>query len=694
MPRSSSNNRVNFDALVASEGGGALYDVLASACFASPELHTSALTLRCLSHAFQFATRPLIVDHLTDVNIQLASYHSSKLRLALHPKKHPNSTQNSASPSYQTVDAWSAAETSLVEGLAATANALEGLVGFDASAAMRKAVADFCHPPPVRQTGWLHLPAACTTHVASTVQAFACLVQPDVCQLHLGGRCGGPCDCQKSGTSFALVPHGKGLIVSADPVCVDCLSVLINPLSGTPVMPRNSPSPIVMPPNPLQSTGYDLATSLMTWAGVPQPYTRRALRIRIGEAEWVRHIERPHDRLLADAIEQPFRSVLLRMMVRQHESYKGDGVPTLEGLLGIDASTTACAVRDVCEATALAVRVNDSRMELLRQHATRQMLFFFNFKAAAYGVAEFASLDAIDERLPGMRGLMNAAIASVVATDADALRTAHVLNVPFLRPLATTFFRALTTWREAERALTHRVASKYAQSFVFGTWLGADRTHIFELSDAHQHADQSVDDVLLQTLTSTASLADGNDPDSTFSTRDVVLGLHVFDALDPMSLRVTPCTDVRAESLVRAYFGGTHINWWRLGEWSVHVGEEIVTGPVVLPWMSRDNDFFADVLRGLQANSATAAVMNDLALPDMSLVEDDDDASATAHTKTCRWFEVVVGRLLLDETTRAFGLELLTNETTSGNYLAVMNRHDHLDVDVVSSIAAVQLGGL
>jgi len=664
----------------AGNGGHELYRFLSETAVGAPGVHASvAAALRMVNKTFKQTIDPMICAYMRGLNATVAELQTAIRTDITHKElKPPRGGQGTSEEMAARFNAWSGQDAINERTTGEKTDVIERKFGYHTVMTLKKCMSEAVRATQGQGTtyGWTRT-LDDVPRLGTTVHCFLAMAGKHACELHAGRK---HCECSGTiGGGFAYVPNGRGLIMHCCEACIDEHSIILNPSSGTPIVPRSRK-------DPQNERMRELAHGILLQMGISPPYGRDSIRQQVGSDAWQLYLNNPHHMMLGRRRHLDSSSAL-RFLLLSHPSIDNESktpatraLYTFQDLLHATKSNVAEAENHIFESDRLMDNLKLAQKQLLRDHAIRQ----FNRLLTDHGVGEgitALTLEEAGDLLPGATELIERAVVQgMLETPLPQMREAHILSSPFTMRLLSAVVLGLGQLNRYDRSFSGCNASRFAYAYATGLCAGKDIAfNIRELS-AQINIDVCEPGVSLRCW------------------RSLVTTMHVFDAIDYQSIRVVQCPQEQIMGYMRDHYGGAIPNNGVVLQWSFDVGGVHIKGPVSAPlsrkWFEDKKESGETLLAGLNYAPAFRPVPNAVHFQTLSQKAGDLDSGehrseSDAYEKAIKacigWFQHTAQHLCARPETRALGLDVLTGDST--RMLIKIVEEADLDPECVASSA-------
>lgn len=659
----------DFTAETAGNGGHEIYNFLAEVAVASDGVPAEvAATMRCLNKTFRDTVDPLIRGYMVKLNETIAALQSSIRSGFDHDNGRPvRPLAGAPEHELQAYDGWTQRREQITHSVSTMTETIQAKFGYHTAMTLKKCMSEHATVGRGHGRSTYGWPPTGTDvpRLGTTVHCYLAMAGKHTCELH--GRERKHCACTATiGGAFTYVPNCKGLIMHCSDSCIASHCIIINPSSGVPLVQRSRK-------DPQDVRMLELCKSLLMQVGVPTPFSRDSIRNRVGHDAWAVSVHNVHN-LLLQRRPQLDSSSALRFLVLGHPTVVNDArASSFQGLIGASDANVNDAHKHIAEADALEARIYDSHRTILKEHGKMQIDRLLNQHGAAEGLSDLTLNDA-ENLLPGVLNLVNRAVLdTVAATPVERVRETNVLAQPFTMRIVSAVVLGLGPMRRYDMSFSSSLASSFAYSYITGLCAGADAGFDIRELSAQINLDLAEPNV------------------SIMHWRDAITTLHVFDALDYTTIRVTQCPTESISTYIRDYHGGAIPNDCLVLKWSFDVGGRRISGPLVATsaraWYEEKVTGGYSLLENLGFRSKFRRVPDDIHFQCFNGASDDRlGDNATSIRKFCDWFTHTAQHLCARPESRSMGLDLLTGDRT--RMLIQLVSEADLDTECVAVSAA------
>jgi hypothetical protein len=492
---------------------------------------------------------------------------------------------------------------------------------------------------------------------------------PYSCELHAGKEI---CDCSRElGGGFAFVPNGGGLMLHCCQSCMDEHTIGINPVDIKPIVCHWEPQPLATS-NCVHGRQLQFAHAILMLLDIKPPFVLDHLRKYVGYEEWRvitnvwTALKKGHVGGIGTFADTTVRLLMLDTPTTRADVRHGTRAAnmthlhtpiTFQRLFHFGNDVVAGALEHVAESDRLYKELENTRRQLLKQHTTRQFDTLLRKQCSNADIPNTTLYDC-DKLLPGVKQYVELAITTPLSfAHSNSVHEAHVMTIPLTSLLVQTCVLALGHLRRYDMEFSQGHASPHAYAYITGARAGFEIA-IFNGQAAPLLMVEGVDRI---TETTTFDYW-----------RTLVISMHVFDALDYESIRVTEMSYDERVVAIRNFHDDGHCTSISdiVFKWSFDVGGVRVEGPVIMrrdkAWYDRKIATSLHVLEthgywGTFKIEAMPPPYNELDLLARNGLHDP----AGGHTAALvEWIQNVAQELCSRPETRSVGLDVLTVDST------------------------------
>lgn len=500
-------------------GANDLFPLIAHSVVMRDDVHASdALSLRGVSSSFRTAVDAILPELMRLVNHRLASLQRIRSFSFHHPKPH------------EKTESMHLEERDIDQFLSSKFSSRTSSLFAQSIDQLTWAI----QLPDQTSLGWPVSAKTDVLHLSPTFASFSSLLNTDACCFCNSSSC--------SNTYFQLIPNGKGLVVRCSRHCMRGACVRLLPTKDAPLRFNND--------HPRMRV---LVENILTFSGIHYPFSRSAMVARAND-DWNRNVELPFREYCRTTSPASTCRNGLKLLVFDTLETRTTSTPTLQSTLRIDDSHVASAREHVSRVDRVCNEVKEAERRLVDQFVTSNLIDELNrYLRLLDPSLHVLSLHQLNDLLPGSASIFRRLVVDKLRdVKVDRLYTTTIHSLPVSESYATPLIRTVGSCLKMRSVCSSFGA--HALSFVSGLCTGLDAC----ASEARistslnrdmitcrfiRQMDELGKDVSLSSILLPPPLP--LQPQqmmerSTLSPREVACMMHVFDDMDPHSIRVVP----------------------------------------------------------------------------------------------------------------------------------------------------------
>ena len=385
---------------------------------------------------------------------------------------------------------------------------------------------------------------------SETVHSFNMLCVETACELNIGK----PCRCRNDRGAFSFVPNGRGLVIRSSHKCVRQKCVRIEPHSDQPFRRTVYPKP-----GPIEKLSETISTfvHLLNQVGMDAKTYQIMVKNRMGDDIYKNVLELPYRQLKSLCrMSKGLAILVFDTASTRNDKMSSDSsffVPTIQSLLKISDKQARDAVLTQKEAERFVELAEKHERKLIYEYTRGRVVSEINRLIVSmdenneWAFKPFKSLEEVDVVLPGAHRMIDYMITWKMCTvKKEQIHTETIFNNAFVghyAPVLTKLIaNCLVFLVPCDKFLNRFQSSAIAYSYMTG----------FCVADTLKFNEEHVKPYLLE-IPCAGSTTDAQPSSSSSSQNEIhfdgpyskkmlelAFAMHVFDHMDPSSIRISP----------------------------------------------------------------------------------------------------------------------------------------------------------